>query len=157
MASQTSDFRPSSTTYYAGELDNRWTDLDHPLFYYDPEFKEYCCKELAQLGTLQPGWDYEGAPAIDRSIINAVRGFIESLPEFIATRPMIVPMSSGRVQLEWHHGPTTLELEFESPDSVHYLKWDSTSHTAEEDIVPASHRDVLVGLIRWFMKGMLSG
>jgi hypothetical protein len=147
----------SSTDYTAGEFGGQWADVDHPDFYFDPGFKQFCDQKLRELEQLPAGWDYAGAPPIDRQVLGAVRDFVAALPQHIAVRPMVVPLSSGNVQLEWHHGRLALELEFESPDEVHYLKWDPDHQVEEEDVIPASCRDKLVGMIRWFMKGMLNG
>jgi len=129
--------------------------VNHPYFYFDPAFKECCNQKLNDLERLAEGWDYDGAPPIKPDVIQAVREFVNALPEHVATRPMVVPLSSGNVQLEWQHSGAALELEFESPSDVHYLKWDPARQIEEEQTVPASDRDQLVGLIRWFMKGML--
>jgi len=157
MPSATNDFQTSSTAYFAADFDDRWTDLDHPLFYYDSGFKGFCHQKLGDLEKLRAGWDYEGAPPIKPEIIAAVRNFVDVLPQHVATRPMVVPLSTGNVQLEWHHGRQALELEFESPAEVHYLKWDPDNQIEDEDVISASDRDQLVSLIRWFMRGMLSG
>lgn len=155
MPTTTVDYRTSSTEYFTSDADDQWTDLSHPLFYFDPGFKTDCIQKLKELKSLLPGWDAEDAPQIDRQIIEAVQQFVGSLPAHIATRPMVVPLSSGHVQLEWHHGRQVLELEFESPTDAHYLKWDPENGIEEEDVIPVSNRDELVSLIRWFMKGML--
>src|SRR5215207_2678940 len=115
MAASTSSEHLSSTTAGPCNLpDDQWADLNHPLFYYDPGFKSFCFEKLLALEQLAQGWDYEHAPPINRDVLRAVREFVTSLPQHIATRPMIVPLSSGNIQLEWHHGKTALELEFES-------------------------------------------
>jgi hypothetical protein len=157
MESSTVNWRKSSTEYFSADMDDQWADLNHPLFYYDPGFKTFCFQKLAELGKLQAGWDADRAPAIDARILDAVRQFVASLPQHIATRPMVVPLTSGGVQLEWHRGRQVLELEFESPDTVHYLKWDPPTGVEEEELIPVSDRDTLANLIRWFMKGMLDG
>ncbi len=156
MTTTTIDSRTSSTSHIANES-NQWADVDHPLFYFDPGFKDFCNKQLDELSKLQPGWDNGRAPSINRDIIQSVRKFISSLPQHIATRPMVVPLSSGSVQLEWHHGRQVLELEFTSPDDVHFLKWDPENDTEEESTVAVASKDELVSLIRWFMEGMLNG
>ena len=145
----------SSTDYTAAEFGGQWADVDHPYFYYDPGFKSFCLQKLDDLKQLSNGWDYDGAPPIKPDVIQAVREFVNALPEHIATRPMVVPLSSGNVQLEWQHGGAALELEFESPSEVHYLKWHPARQIEEEQTVPTSDRDQLVGLIRWFMKETL--
>lgn len=134
------------------DVRTEWTDLNHPQFYYDPEFVPFCLARLGELAELKPGWDGEGAPAIDSNILIAAREMIGSLPRFVAARPMVVPLTSGGVQLEWHKGRTVLELEFESPDTVHYLKWDPDNEIEEESTLPVTQKEELVALIRWFME-----
>ena len=99
MASTTNDFGVSSTAYSAADSADQWADLDHPLFYYDPGFKSFLSQKLAEVEALPPGWDSEGAPLVDRAIIRAVGAFVASLPRHIAARPMVVPLSSGGIQL----------------------------------------------------------
>lgn len=160
MAANTSSERLGSTssTSYSGRCDipsDQWADVNHPLFYYDPDFKSICFEKLNALEQLAHGWDYENAPPINRDVLQAVREFVTSLPQHIATRPMIVPLSTGNVQLEWHHGKAALELEFESPTEVHYLKWDPDHGIEEEDVIATSRHSELVDLIRWYMKERL--
>lgn len=152
MQSSTIDFQPTCTAYFASDGNGQWTDLEHPHFYYDPGFKQFCVGKLAELEALKEGWDGDGAPPINRDVLAAVRRFVDALPNNVAIRPMVVPLSSGNVQLEWHQGRQVLELEFESPDTVHYLKWDPDNQVEDEDVIAASNTGDLVGLIRWFMK-----
>ena len=152
MQSSTGDFQAASTSYVASEGSGQWTDLDHPDFYYEPGFKAHCEDRLAELAKLKPNWDRDNAPAIRADILFATRHFIAALPEFVATLPMVVPLTSGNVQLEWHHGRRVLELEFESPETIHYLKWDPDNEIEEEAVVALSHHEQVVDLIRWFMK-----
>jgi hypothetical protein len=128
-------------------------DLAHPRPDVDPCFEEFCIGKLDSLETLEPGWDFEGGPAIDRDIIEAVRRFVRSVPGGIAPRPMVVPLSSGRVQLEWHAGRRVLELEFESADTVHYLKWDPENQIEDEGLAAAAETSRLIDLIVWFARG----
>ncbi len=108
---------------------------------------------LDALRMLAPNWDGYGAPAIDAAVIDAAKSFISRLPESLVSRPRVVPMSNGTLQLEWHDGPKSLELEFESPSSIRYLQWHPEQGVEEEDSFPASRVDTAVGLIRWFLNG----
>ena len=73
------------------------------------------------------------------------------LPKSIARLPAVVPMAKGNLQFEWHEGPRSLELEIESPDQIHYLKWYPEEGIEEEGFL--SIRDITSAeiLIRWFM------
>lgn len=97
---------------------------------------------------------------LDRShdeIIPTNPEFTADLCQFIAEYgllfvrpPAIVPMMGGRVQLEWHHGDRSLEIEFSERGHVHYLKWDSSRDITEEEIVSIQDRPVITGLLTWF-------
>ena len=65
--------------------------------------------------------------------------------------PRVVPLSSGALQLEWHDGPKSLELEFESPDSIRYLQWDPQVEVEREDSFPITDKSKSIGLLEWFM------
>lgn len=106
--------------------------------------------ELKQLGS---NWNGYGAAPIDASIIEAARQLVGSFPPDLVVPPQVVPMTRGRLQLEWHRGSRSLELEFESADEIHYLKWDSETGEQEEEIIPVAEHDRAVDLIRWFMAG----
>ena len=62
-------------------------------------------------------------------------------------------MSNGTLQLEWHDGPKSLELEFESPSSIRYLQWHPEQGIEAEDSFPLTKIDAAVDLIRWFSSG----
>jgi len=106
------------------------------------------------LGSLAPGWDCYGAPSIDKAIIKAASKFVRALPENIAFQPRVVPMSTGNLQFEWHQGNKTLELEFETPQTFHFLQWNSDEGIEEEDTFRTSDIDRAVDLIQWFMAGV---
>lgn len=113
--------------------------------------KRAVCRLLDELRAFKPSWDGYGAAPLDPRNLDAARRFIESLPDGAAPQPMVVPMTRGRVQLEWHRGNRSLELEFETPTTIHYLQWDSDQGIETEDVVAADRVDALMGLVDWFM------
>jgi hypothetical protein len=122
--------------------------------YYDPEFVKAVYAELDELSQLGPNWDSYGAPAIEPGIIAAARAFIKALPKNLAHRPRVVPMSGGNLQLEWHHGSKILELEFETPQTIHFLQWHPEAGVEEEATFRATEIERAVDLIQWFMSGI---
>ena len=60
-------------------------------------------------------------------------------------------MSNGTLQLEWHDGPKSLELEFESPVSIRFLQWDSRDKLENEDSFSPKDIPRAIELIGWFM------
>jgi hypothetical protein len=59
-------------------------------------------------------------------------------------------MTRGRLQFEWHRGNRSLELDFETKDKLHYLKWDSDLGIEDEDVISVSDVCGIHGLLRWF-------
>jgi hypothetical protein len=117
------------------------------------EFSDEVLAALESLRALTPNWDGYGAPAIDHAVIAAAKTFIASLPVSAVFHPKVVPMSNGMLQLEWHVGPRSLELEFESPSWIRYLQWQPERGIEEEDSFPVTNVDTAVELIRWCAGG----
>ncbi len=131
------------------QSDEGWLQVGH----YDPGFVASVQMDLDALSSLAPNWDGYGAPVIDPKIIQAAKQFIATLPDNLAFRPRIVPTSNGSLQMEWHEGPKTLELEFESPRSIRYLQWNPPKGEEDEDTISVKDTDRAVDLIHWFMIG----
>ena len=116
----------------------------------DSKFSEHIDRELNRLARLLPNWDAEGAQPIAPEIIAAARRFADQLPKHLAPVPAVVPMSKGNLQFEWHDGPRSLELEFETPNTIHYLKWHPEEGLEEEDVFPTTDLAKAELLLRWF-------
>ena len=121
--------------------------------HYDPDFVPSVQGDIEDLNRLEPNWDGYGTPRIDPAVTLAAKSFVASLPENLAYRPRVVPMSNGTLQLEWHHADKSLELEFETPTTIHYLQWHPSAQIEEEGIIQASDTDTAIELIQWFMLG----
>ena len=106
--------------------------------------------ELERLKDLPAGWDRAHAERIDPQIIDTAQEFVRWLPDALPRLPQVVPMTRSRLQLEWHHIGRSLEIEFESPTQVHFLKWDPRDGTEQEDVLPVSDRERICELIQWF-------
>jgi hypothetical protein len=102
--------------------------------------------DIHALGALEPNWDGYGAPAIDPAVIASAEALVAKLPGNLAPRPRVVPMSNGALQLEWHAGARSLELEFESPHSIRYLRWSPVEGIEEEGSRPATDLETLLNL-----------
>ncbi len=93
--------------------------------------------QLEQLALLPRDWIGYGADPIDSKVIEAASRFIDLLPSDAISTPQVVPMTRGRLQFEWHRGNRSLELEFETPALIHYLKYDPDREIEEESKTPA--------------------
>jgi hypothetical protein len=117
---------------------------------HDSGFVEEVQSALDSLRALAPNWDGYGAPPIDPAVIDAAKMFVANLPDKQSPRPRVVPMSNGTLQLEWHHGSKSLELEFESASSIRYLQWHPEQQIEEEDSFSNADIEKAMRLIRWF-------
>jgi hypothetical protein len=121
---------------------------------HEPNFVESVQSALDSLRALAPNWDGYGAPMIDPVVIDAAKAFVAGLPENLVSPPCVVPMANGTLQLEWHHGPKSLELEFESALSIRYLRWHPEQGIEEEDSFLVNKVEFAVDLMRWFGAGV---
>jgi hypothetical protein len=106
--------------------------------------------QLDRLRDISEGWNGYGAQVIDRITIEAAKQFINDLPDDAITTPLVVPMTRGRLQFEWHRGNRSLELEFENPRRINYLKVDDDTGVEEEDSLYLWQARELFELIHWF-------
>ncbi len=107
-------------------------------------------EELGRLRHLPENWNGYGAPPIDPRVIESAEQFLTSLPGTRITAPNVVPMTRGRLQFEWHRGNRSLELEFETPERIHYLKWDTDAGVEEEEILSIKETVKIHDLLDWF-------
>jgi hypothetical protein len=149
MTLTTVELDSSQTRDFSSGFD-RWEGTG----YYVPDFVSRIEAELDRLAALAPNWDSEGAPRINPAIIQSARQFIGDLPEDIASFPAVVPSAAGTLQFEWNDGNRSLELEIETPSTIHYLKWQPEKGIEEEDVFDIRDVDRAVALIQWFMRGM---
>ena len=77
--------------------------------------------EVEELTSLAPDWNGYGAKVVEAgSAVAAVRFLLRAaLPQ--VSRPDIVPVADGGVQVEWHRGGVDLEVCFSPDESVGYL------------------------------------
>ena len=107
-------------------------------------------QRLQELRQLKQNWDGYSAVPIDPSIIANATSFVDKYANYFCGAPRVVPMTMGRLQFEWHRGNRSLEIEFEKPESIHYLKWDSDEGIEEEDILSTSSEAAVKNVLAWF-------
>jgi hypothetical protein len=108
--------------------------------------------ELDRLAALRPNWDAQGALPIAPEIIDAARRFAAALSDDLMTPPSVIPMAKGNLQFEWNDGPRSLELEFEQPTMIHFLKWHPEEGIEEEGLISAADVARAAALICWFRR-----
>jgi hypothetical protein len=110
-------------------------------------------QDLDGLLLLPPNWDGYGAPLISPDIVASAKTWVAALWPSISVSPAAVPLSTGNLQLEWHRGTRILELEVETPTTLHYLKWNSEECVKQEGSCAMNDVDQALSLIRWFQEG----
>jgi hypothetical protein len=109
---------------------------------------------IDQLASLEVNWDQNAAPRIDRRILTSARTWLRNLSDdSLIIPPAVVPLSSGVLQFEWHVDSRILEIEFESFDTIHFLKWDPVSAIEDEGTFPSNDLTQSDTLIAWVRHG----
>ena len=106
--------------------------------------------QIEQLAILPHDWNGYGAGPIDPKVIEAASRFVDLLPLDVVSTPQVVPMTRGRLQFEWHRGHRSLELEFESPTLIRFLKYNPDRGIEDEDVLSVDDTTRLMELLRWF-------
>lgn len=126
----------------------RWAAQQH----YDAGFVHAVSAKLNALRDLAPGWDGYRAKRVQPDVIEAAIHAITAIRPHLSPRPHVAALASGGLQLEWVSGERTLEVEFETADKIHYLRWQPSAHIEDEDF--ADSRDIakIEFLIGWFVR-----
>jgi len=107
-------------------------------------------REINSLLRLAANWDCYGARPIDGEIVDSATQFVRNLSHEMIEKPRVIPLTHGRMQFEWNRGPKSLEIEFEEPGKVHFLKCDDDQGIADEGVILAADEVKLADLLRWF-------
>jgi hypothetical protein len=105
---------------------------------------------IHDLSNLPRDWNGYGAVPIDPDIIQVAERIVSEMPNELVAAPQVVPMTRGRLQLEWHRDDRSRELEFESAEFVPSLKCDASAGIEEEDVIPIQQQGKILDLLRWF-------
>lgn len=102
--------------------------------------------EVEGLTGLQRGWDsYNGAPVSASTATKAVAFLVDNAFAELS-KPSVVPLNDGGIQLEWHRGGVDLEISFSDHESGVYLEDVGTENSQEAPISEA--RAVLLNNLR---------
>jgi hypothetical protein len=96
--------------------------------------------------TLPPGWDgYKGRP-LSRANAEIAMQLLATVCSAEAVQPHLVPLASGGLQIEWHHGDVDLEVTLFKPNRISVFRccgneegdeWTVTSDFSSiRDVVP---------------------
>jgi hypothetical protein len=105
---------------------------------------------LVELKQMPRGWDGDDACSIRGEILQTAWDFIQAIQPDFSGPFAIVPLSSGTIELEWAQGNRILQIEFETSDTIHYLKWDSDREMKDEGFFPSDDMTKARSMLQWF-------
>ena len=107
-------------------------------------------KQLLECFSLEENWNSYGSrkPSED-SILFAI-DFLSAIPHVNPPRPNVVPLPSGRVQLEWRKGKRELDVEFWPDGSIEFQKEGPAGEEKKIPIFTSAHAQ---SLISWLIAG----
>jgi hypothetical protein len=82
--------------------------------------------KICELGELPADWDSYGAMQIDPETAAFAIGLLLSVLKSTDPLPTVVPTSRGGLMFEWHDGGIDLEIDIQSPLSIHVAFVDET-------------------------------
>lgn len=101
-----------------------------PHSFYDPMAEDRLKHRFAEIRNLNDNWDEQGAMAPEHNIVESAIIFCSRL--VTCPSPSVSPTLEGGIQLEWTCRNRSLEIEFEAPDRVSYIAWESGKGSAQE-------------------------
>ena len=85
-------------------------------------------------------------------IINNAENVYNELIKSHLNPDLILPLTNGNIQFEWHNGNKSLELEFISDQEIHYFKYWSNEFAPEEDVLKTKDTYKIIRLVRYFLQ-----
>jgi len=76
-----------------------------------PRWMPRIAERAATLLSLPDGWDSYGADRVEPGAIRSALSLLQLVSTADTTAPALVPLSDGRVQVEWHRQGQDLEIE----------------------------------------------
>lgn len=154
VLSESGAFRTARIEFPDGEkLDRALDELLVELTLSPSSAARFSIAQITDLLLLPEGWDGYGSPEISASIADAASKCVTRISAYCDQMPVVVPTSSGGIQLEWTRDERLLELEFTSDDTIHYLAVDPASDYEEEEIINAGDWGEILRLIHWLQHG----
>jgi len=108
-------------------------------------------ESLLGLLELEEGWSDDGASKIDREILSSVSAFMVKLADMGVSPPWPVPLSDGRIQLEWRKGGHYVEFEFVDPTNVIYIDDDHAGNTGQGSLY-IDDKERVLDILKHFVK-----
>lgn len=111
---------------------------------------------LNDLLDLPPGWDGSRArPVTDAAALSAMKTLF-AVANDRSLAPQIVPLVDGGIQIEWHAGGFSIEIEVDGSGDAHYLAVNAAGQAVVDEEAATSRITDLPGLTGMLLE-QLSG
>ncbi len=98
-----------------------------------PPWSDEVVARLSELLSLVDGWDGHTGRSIAKRAVRDAYYFMQETMGDRVPAPQIVPLSNGRLQLEWHERSLDLEIEVLAPTRAYVSFHDRTGGLADID------------------------
>ena len=119
-----------------------------------PAFVQYIEAELNSLLELRDGWDGRRACAITLSATEATIRLLAALMDETAAPPQFFPLPDGGLQVEWHVGGNSIEVEVDAQGEPHLLARASDGTTIVEGVIALGEPNPQLLMARNFLQGL---
>jgi hypothetical protein len=119
-----------------------------------PAFVQYIEAELNSLLELRAGWDGRRARAITLLATEATVRVLASLMNDTSAPPQLFPLPDGGLQVEWHVGGNSIEVETDASGEPHLLARASDGTMIAEGAIVLGEPDAQLLTTRNFLQGL---
>jgi hypothetical protein len=88
-------------------------------------------RRINEVLRLPPNWDGEGAEPVTDDAVQAAVDVTSRLVDEHSIPPFVIALVDGGIQLEWHAGPASVEIEIDRLGVPHVLVADETGAIVE--------------------------
>lgn len=88
---------------------------------------------LLDLSRLPPAWDGDEGRPVNSETIGIAHRLLQSLSDAGRPEPVVVPTSSGGLQIEWHDDSTEIDLEISAERALSVFVWTQDESGAEQE------------------------
>ncbi len=117
-----------------------------------PALVQYVEAELNALLELSDGWDGRRAHAVTIPAIQATVHVLAVVTNETSAPPQLFPLPDGGIQVEWHVGGNSIEIEIDAEGEPHVLAQTSDGETIVEGVIALEQADARLLEARNFLQ-----
>jgi len=117
-----------------------------------PALVQYIESKLNELLELRDGWDGRSARAVTVPVAEATVRLLAALMDESTAPPQFFPLPDGGLQVEWHVGGNSVEVEVDAQGEPHLLASTSDGTVIVEGVVALGEPDPRLLTARRFLQ-----